>query len=158
MGQVFTAEDPHVKIGFGLIDCNPSTGAIEIGIELYQGAGVIGTFLGSAPVLGLSDGFDGFYDADFSPITLIPGGVYTAILTSISERGAVYWNNNYEKNGDLYADGYLLMDGEPMEKGVYPYNTVDTRFHVLPVPVPGAFLLGCIGLGYSGWRLRRRTA
>jgi len=29
--------------------------------------------------------------------------------------------------------------------------------HTEPVPVPGAALLGAIGLSYAGWRLRRRT-
>ena len=36
------------------------------------------------------------------------------------------------------------------------FATADLTLHGTVVPVPGAFLLGSLGLAFSGWKLRRR--
>jgi hypothetical protein len=36
-------------------------------------------------------------------------------------------------------------------------GTASLRLEAVPVPVPGAFLLGGLGLSVAGWRLRRHT-
>jgi hypothetical protein len=39
----------------------------------------------------------------------------------------------------------------------FPYYHDGVNFKYEVVPVPGAVLLGVIGLSYAGWRLRRKT-
>ena len=57
IGQTFRAEDPLVAIAFWVEEWPPLYGPVpelpNLTIELYQGAGVGGSLLGSAPVLGL---------------------------------------------------------------------------------------------------------
>ncbi len=55
----------------------------------------------------------------------------------------------------LGADSYMLGF---YHNGSIPNANSDWQFDitVAQVPVPGAFLLGSIGLGLAGWRLKRR--
>ncbi len=78
IGQTFTAEDAQIiSIGFWVKDWNPSFGPIDLTVQLFQGVGTGGPSLGSAPIEGLSPGFDGFYDADFTSVSLTVGpGLY----------------------------------------------------------------------------------
>lgn len=41
--------------------------------------------------------------------------------------------------------------------GIGRHEGYESAFLLVPVPAPGAALLGVLGLVYSGWRLRRRT-
>ena len=86
IGQTFTAEDSKIKsIGFYLEDINP--GEMELSIQLYEGIGTGGTYLDSSPVEGLYSGFQGFFDADFSSVTLTVGQTYTAIISAQVQEG-----------------------------------------------------------------------
>ncbi len=53
--------------------------------------------------------------------------------------------------------GYMSgrwMDGTAWDAHI---DTNEGVIRVVPVPAPGAVLLGVLGLGYSGWRLRRKS-
>ena len=149
MGQTFTAEDPLVAIAFWVEEQPPLYGPVpelaNLTIELFEGVGTGGISLGSAPVEGLSSEFDGFYDADFSSVTLTVGQVYTAIISSDN----VYASVSY-KHADLYPGGVLIETG--ILKPDY-----DMAFRITPIPAPGAVLLGSIGVGLVGWLRRQRA-
>jgi len=145
IGQTFTAEDPMVTIGFFVRDMNPDSGSIGLDIELFEGAGTGGTSLGTAAIEGLTSGYSGFFDADFTSVVLVPTQIYTATVLSASARGAV---NAIE--ADLYAGGQFLSQGSLLPD-------FDAAFRVTPVPVPGAVLLGMLGLSLAGAKLRKRA-
>ena len=156
IGQTFTAEDAQIiSIGFWVKDWNPSFGPIDLTVQLFQGVGTGGPSLGSAPIEGLSPGFDGFYDADFTSVSLTVGQVYTAIVSSSSIREGVLcfqwaWPDGTPFAPDPYTGGAMIFQGS-----VKPY--ADAAFRVVPIPAPGALMLGGIGLGFIGWLRRRRT-
>lgn len=149
IGQTFTAEDPRVTIGFLVGDGNPSAGPIGLTIELLEGTGIGGTSLGTAPVEGLTPGYTGFFDADFTSVALVPGQSYTAIVSSTSLRGSVAFTSL-----NPYAGGEMILAGSPT-------SVEDAAFRVQPqqavIPAPGAILLGGIGAGLVSWLRRRRT-
>ena len=147
IGQTFTAEDPSVTIGFLVEDWNQSSGPIGLTIELLEGAGTGGTSLGTAPIEGLTPGYEGFFDADFTSVVLVPGQTYTAIISSTSARGGVVGIN-----GNPYAGGEVILYGSLDPE-------LDAAFRVLPqaIPAPGAIILGSMGIGLVGWLRKRRA-
>jgi hypothetical protein len=147
MGQSFLAEDPSVFIGFWIEDWNQHLGPIDIWIELLEGEGLGGTSLGLAPIEGLSPGFAGFFYADLTSVVLIPGQMYTAKIFSTSERGGLYYSQN-----DPYTNGTMFRSPPQVHHPEY-----DAAFRVIPIPAPGAVLLGGIGVGIVSWLRRRRT-
>jgi len=147
IGQTFTTEDPSVTIGFWVEDWNQSSGPIGLTIELLEGAGTGGTSLGTAPIEGLTPGYVGFFDADFTSVVLVPGQTYTAMISSTSERGGV-WGTD----GNPYAGGEMIVYGSLDSE-------LDATFRVQPqaIPAPGAIILGSMGIGLVGWLRRRRA-
>jgi hypothetical protein len=152
IGQSFTAEDPHVTMGFLVEDLNPLMGAYRLAIQLYEGTGVGGALLASSPEVSLPDSFSGWYDADFGAVTLTAGDVYTGIITAPTERAGLM----AYVLGDAYPGGTLIVYGAPV-------SAADAGFRVLPVgggstiPAPAAILLGTLGAGLVGWLRRRGT-
>lgn len=131
-GQTFTAEDEYIQsIGFWLEDWNPTLGPLDITIELFQGEGIGGQSLGSAPVEGLYPGFDGFFDASFDFVRLEVGQMYTAILSSPNMRAAVRWFQWAPSEGGtpLYSDPYT--GGDVIFRGQIK-NYGDATFRVIP--------------------------
>jgi hypothetical protein len=131
IGQTFTAEDSHILfIGFYVFDANPTSGPIALTVELFEGVGTAGLSLGSAPITGLTPGFGGFYDADFSSVTLTVGQVYTAIVSSTSARGGVESFQWAYVGGTPFAPDPYTGGDEIFLGNVEPY--ADLMFCVIP--------------------------
>lgn len=135
VGQTFVAEDARVNsIGFWVVDWTlaGSDAPDALTIELFEGAGIAGTSLGSSLIEGLSPGFDGFFDADFSGLTLTVGQAYTAIVSTPTGfydvgLGNLQWAypDGTPFRPDPYTDGSMVFEGV-----VRPY--CDSAFRVLP--------------------------
>ena len=73
-----------------------------------------------------------------------------------NEASLVGGSNRGLRGGAFFSDNYHLSSY--YRNGYYPYfQGYGEGFRVVQVvPVPGAFLLGTIGLAFAGWKLRRR--
>jgi hypothetical protein len=133
-GQTFTAEGGEIaSIGVRLVDVNAFLGDFEITISLHDE--VFGTLLDSQ-TMTIPDGPLPFWtDFDFSGNILTEGGLYSFLISSASERGAL-GNAQHTSGvgdpigpdytgGDMYINGNLL----PLK---------DLTFRVLQVPAPGS--------------------
>jgi hypothetical protein len=75
--------------------------------------------------------------------TFLPAGYNSAEALGVDSAGNIV---GWAEAGGVYRA--VLWQHEPGEPLPGP--------SVVPVPVPGAALLGVIGLSFAGWRLRRR--
>jgi hypothetical protein len=129
VGQTFTAEDALIKsIGFYVNEMNPHMPFAPIWVDLFAGVGTSGTFLGRAQLEGIEPGYSGFYDADFTSVTLTVGQVYTATLLSSTDRAAVR-GTYFEPPPGPYAGGEAIFHGAPDPSR-------DLAFRVLPMSEP----------------------
>ncbi len=79
---------------------------------------------------------------------------------TVGAGAAPFGARGLEGNGNPSSgDGYTIL-GNTITVGMYVTEPGDwIRVVTNPVPVPGALLLGSLGLGFASWRLkRRRTA
>jgi hypothetical protein len=133
VGQTFTAEDALINsIGFHVSEMNPHFPLAPIWVDLFKGVGTGGTLLGRAQLDGIELGYSGFYDADFNSVTLTVGQVYTATLSSSTERAAIR-GTYFEPPPGPYAGGKAIFRGVPDPNR-------DLAFRVQPIPGPTTFL------------------
>jgi hypothetical protein len=97
------------------------------------------------------------YTNDYNLYTSTDGANWTPVASDS-------WAEDTDPS--IYSDTYMLS-GDPLRYVKYEVvggthwadvEEIMTFADVSAVPVPGAVLLGAIGLSCAGWRLRRRTA
>ncbi len=147
IGQTFTALDPRIStIGFYLQ--NVRTAPATITYQLFAGEGSGGPSLGlstfEVPGLPLDD----WYDRDFSSITLVPGQIYTVMISEMPTDNCMIYAEQwaYSDGSPIpgtvdYTGGHMLSGGWPLP----PY--MDLTFRVVPVPEPNSLVLMMIGAG-----------
>jgi CSLREA domain-containing protein len=108
IGQTFTAISNNrlSELAFHVADMNATIAPTDYSLtfELYEGVGVSGRLLGRREYSGLSDGFSGFVEVDFSSVALVAGQQYTAVLSNDTARwGRVACGNQYAGGTAIYA-------------------------------------------------------
>lgn len=90
---------------------------------------------------------------------LLEAGTDYWLIASAPSSTLAYWNLSSVPANDL-PDGALSKWSFDGYAWYLPYDKTPGAFRINgePVPVPGAVLLGVIGLSFAGWRLRRRVA
>lgn len=153
IGQSFTAEDPGVKFAFFYTPINGGALNDPLEIRLLAGDGLGGPQLGSF-TFSMPSGFSGFFDVDFSSVTLTVGQQYTAVV--IQPGSSPYWGVELQQNTNPYSGGRAYFTSG---FGLQNNPGDDFRFRVTPVavaavPAPPALVLA--GLGIAGLLVRRR--
>lgn len=143
VAQSFTAIDARTKIGFGLADANNFLGSLQFTATLFAGSGVSGPTLGSTTITLTSlrpveDWTPVFCDFDFGNVSLHPGQIYTAQISSPSGRGMVFLA---ERLGNTYPGGGIYYNTDPGPV------TTDAVFRVVSVPEPTCLALLVLGVG-----------
>lgn len=140
VAQSFTAEDPSIKFAFHFFAINPQVANSDpLRLRLLSGDGLAGAELASN-AFNLLDAYDGFFDVDFSAVSLTVGQSYTAVLDVVGN--SPFWGVRVV-GSNLYAGGRAYWN----DPNGFLSNPVisETRFRVTPVgnavPEPGVLAL-----------------
>lgn len=147
MGQSFRAEDANVQFAFYYSPMNPGSPADSLYFRLVDGDGLDGDTLADI-VFALPAGYQGFYDLDFSSLSLTVGNMYTAVLSIPGS--SPYWGASYSSNNNPYRNGRAYLAGERAD------SDYDMTFRVTPVVeeppqgVPEPATLAMLSIGLAG--------
>ena len=138
IGQSFVAEDSQITVGiaFGFEEINPGAPNSPLEMRLYQGEGFAGSLLSVVP-FSLPMGFIGFFDVDFSSVSLDVGALYTAAVTvpSLSPLWGVQFSTS-----DVYPVGRLVTDNPAFYEifcgSATNTQCADLRFRVMSLNIP----------------------
>lgn len=111
IGQTFTAlRGDYTRFGFYYEDCN-SSGLARVDFTLRAGAGTSGSVLAQATRTDVG-GLVGYVEFPLNGVAFVPGQVYTALVTTPSERGCYQENVLFVAGaGPDYGGGAIVYQG-----------------------------------------------
>lgn len=86
--------------------------------------------------------------------------LYTGVYLNGAQLALIdTWETAYLASGTTVGSALgkvMVLNLEGINKKTGEYGVLQSQLYLSPVPVPGAVLLGSLGLAYAGLRLRRR--
>ena len=151
IGQSFVAQDSFIKASLWYTVINSSFPVDPITLSLYSGHGSGGALLASNSFL-LTPGYDGFFDSDFSSVSLTVGATYSIAASNAGT--SPYWGIG---PGAAFAPGAPFVHGNAdPDHPIFILFGGDFAFRITPVPEPETYAMLLVGLGLLGFVARRR--
>jgi hypothetical protein len=146
IGESFIAQDAHVMASLYYTPINPGYTVSDLTLSLYQGEGIGGSLLAS-DTFSLPLNFSGFYNSDFSGVSLAVGHLYSIVAYG---GNSPYWGAGMSDD----TAGHVRI-----ESGIVnPDATNAFAFRITPVPEPATLALMSLGLAVMRIRISRHRS